>query len=108
MLNQLSGERCSNVIVLLCTANTKRVQSLLGKLARTHLTSIIHNLDRGRSRTSAASRMKFFVTTVSSLESLAVVTKMSILVPTGVLDPSLLEIQMSILNKHHISGIKFY
>ena len=48
------------------------------------------------SRTSVASRMKFFVTTVSDWESLAAVTKKSVLVPGGVLDPPLLEIEMGI------------
>ena len=37
-----------------------------------------------------------------------VVTKKSILVPTGVLDPPLLKIEMSKLNKYHISGREFY
>ena len=66
------------------------------------------NLDRGWSRTSLASRMKFFVTIVSDWESLAVVTKKSVLFPTGLLDPPLLEIEMSKLNKHHIGGREFY
>ena len=48
--------------------------------------------------------MKFLEATVKGWESLTVVTKMSILIPTGVLDPSLLEIEMSKLNEHHISG----
>ena len=50
------------------------------------------NLDRGRFRTSAVSRMKFFVTNVSSWESLTVVTKKSVLVPKGVLDLALVEV----------------
>ena len=57
---------------------------------------------------SVASWMKFFVTTVSGWESLAIVTKKSILVPTGVLDLPLLEIEMSKLIKHRISGREFY
>ena len=52
--------------------------------------------------------MKFFETTVSGWESLAVVTKKSILVPTGVQDSPLLEIEISKLNKHHTSGREFY
>ena len=83
------------------------MQSLMGTLARTDLTSIYCNLDRGGSMTSAASRMKFFVTIVSGWESVAVVTKKLILVPTGVLDAPLLEIAISKLNKHHISGREF-
>ena len=51
--------------------------------------------------------MKFFVTTISSWESLAVVTKKSILVPKDVLDMPMLEIEMSKLNKHHISARDF-
>ena len=50
----------------------------------------------------------FFVTTVSGWESLAAVTKKSILVPAGVLDSPLREIEMRKLNKHHISGSEFY
>ena len=57
---------------------------------------------------SVASWMKFFVTTVSGWESLAIVTKKSILVPTGVLDLPLLEIEMSKLIKHRIIGREFY
>ena len=60
------------------------------------------------SRTSVASRMKFFVTTVSDWESLAAVTKKSVLVPGGVLDPPLLEIEMGKLKKHHINEREFY
>ena len=52
--------------------------------------------------------MKFFMTAISGWESLAVVTKMSILVPTGVLDRSLFKIEMSQVNKHHISGREFH
>ena len=52
--------------------------------------------------------MKFFVTNVSGWESLVVVTKESVSVPKGVLDQSLLEIEMSKLNKHHFSGGEFY
>ena len=58
-----------------------------------------------RSRISATSRKKFFATFVSGWESLAVVTKKSILVPKGVLDQLLFEIEMSKLN---ISGREFY
>ena len=50
------------------------------------------NFRRGRFRTSVVSRMKFFVTNVSSWESLTVVTKKSVLVPKGVLDLALLEV----------------
>ena len=39
--------------------------------------------------------MKFFVTTVSGWEPLAVISKMSILIPTGVLEPPLVEIEIS-------------
>ena len=45
--NQLSAKRCSNVILLLCTAKTKRVQSLMGTLAWIDLTSIILEADLG-------------------------------------------------------------
>ena len=66
------------------------------------------NLDRGKSRPNAASRMKFFfVTTVRGWEPLAVVTKKPILVFKGVLDPPLLEIKMSKLNKNQISRREF-
>ena len=64
--------------------------------------------DRGRSKTSPASRIKFFVTTVSGWNSLAIVTEKSTLVPKGVLDQPLLKIKMSKLNKHHISGRELY
>ena len=57
---------------------------------------------------SVASWMKFFVTTISGWESLAIVTKKSVLVPTGVLDLPLLDIEMSKLNEHRISGRKYY
>ena len=40
-------------------------------------------------------------------EPLAVIIKKAILVPTGVLDPLLLEIETGILNKHQISGSEF-
>ena len=59
-------------------------------------------------RTSEESRMKFFVTIVSSWELLVVVTKNSILVATRVLDQTLLENEMGRLNKHRISGREFY
>ena len=62
------------------------MENLMGALPRTDLTTILLNIERGRSRTSEASRMRFFATTVSGWESLAVVTKKSILVPKGVLD----------------------
>ena len=52
--------------------------------------------------------MKFYVTTVNGWESLAVVTKKSILVLAGVLDLLLLEIEMSKLNQHHTRGTEFY
>ena len=83
------------------------MQSLMGTLARTDLTSDF-NLDRGGSRTSVVSRTKFFVKTVSAWESLAVVTKNSILVPARVLDLALLEIGMINLNKHGISEKEFH
>ena len=94
------------MIVLLYTAKRQRMQGLMGALVRTDLSSIILNLDRCRSRTSAASRTKF-ATTVSGWKSLPVVIKKSILVPKGVLGQPLLEIEMSKLNKHH-SGREFY
>ena len=53
-------------------------------------------------------RIKFFGATVNGWESLDVVTKRSISVPGVVLDPPLLEIEMSKLNKHHISGKEYY
>ena len=52
--------------------------------------------------------MKLFVTTVSGWNVLPVVIKKSTLVSTGVLDPPLLEIEMSKLNKHHINGRELY
>ena len=52
--------------------------------------------------------MKFSVTTFSGWESVAVVAKKSILVHTGVQDPSLLKVEISKLNKEHISGREFY
>ena len=57
-------------------------------VARTNVKSVeslIYSLSRGSS-TPAASRIKFFVTTVNSCESLIVDTKISILVALGVLD----------------------
>ena len=51
--------------------------------------------------------MKFFVTNVSGSKSLAVVTKMSILVHISVLDLPLLETEIRKLNKHLISGRDF-
>ena len=65
--------------------------------------SLYHTvIQTGGSRISvAASRMKFFVTTVNGWESLTVVTKKLILVATGVLDPPLLQIEMSKSNKTH-------
>ena len=47
------------------------------------------------------------MTTVSDWESLPVVTKKSVLVPKATLDLPLLEIKMSKLNRHHISGKEF-
>ena len=47
------------------------------------------------------------MTTVAGWESLAVATIKPNLVPKGVLDSPLLEIKMSKLNMHHISGKKF-
>ena len=52
--------------------------------------------------------MKFFVTTFSSWEFLAVVTKKSILVLTGVVDPPLLILELGKLNKHPISRKELY
>ena len=52
--------------------------------------------------------MKFFGATVNGWELLDVVTKRSVSVPGGVLDPPLLEIEMTKLNKHHISGKEHY
>ena len=106
--NQLSAERCSNVIVVLCTFKKQRVQSLIGALAPTDLTSSYCILDKVRSWISIASSMQFFVITVNDWESLDVVSKKSILVPAGVLDTPLLETEASKLNKHHINGRKFY
>ena len=48
------------------------------------------------------------MTTTSGWESLAVVKEKSVLVIKSVLDQPLLEIEMSKLNKHHISGREFY
>ena len=48
------------------------------------------------------------MTTASGWEPLAVVTKRSILVPTGVLDQPLLELEMSKLNKHRMKGREIY
>ena len=48
------------------------------------------------------------MTTGSGWESSAVVTKKSMLLPEGVLDPPLLEIKMGELNEHHISGRQFH
>ena len=45
---------------------------------------------------------------VNVWESLAVVTKKSVLVATGVLYLLLLEIQMSKIIKHHTTGSEFY
>ena len=89
-----TAEHCSDVIVLLCTAKTERMQSLMGTLTQTDSTSNC-NHERGGSRPSVASRMRLFVTTVSCWELLGVVTKKSILVPARVLDPPLLETEMS-------------
>ena len=75
MLNQLSAERCSNFIALLCTAETQRAQSLMGTLACIDSKSSYCFLDRVRCRISVASSMKFFVTTVNDWQSVAVVTK---------------------------------
>ena len=51
-----------------------------------------------------ASKMKFFVATVIGWGSLTVVSKMSILISTGAQDLPLVEIEISKLNKHRISG----
>ena len=37
---QLSTKRCSNIIALLCTVETERIQGLMKKLARTDFKSI--------------------------------------------------------------------
>ena len=75
--NQLPTWRYSNVIVLLSTAKTERIQSLMRTLARTHLTSPYCILDRVASRISAAATvaLKFFMATVNGLEPLAVAKK---------------------------------
>ena len=39
-LKQLSTKRCSNIIVLLCTVEIERVQSLMRALARTNFKSV--------------------------------------------------------------------
>ena len=52
--------------------------------------------------------MKFFVATVRGWKPLAVVTKKSILVSTGVLDLPLLEIEISELIENRINGREFY
>ena len=52
--------------------------------------------------------MKFFVTTLSGWESLAVLTKKSILILAGVVDLPLLETEMSTFNKHRINVTEFY
>ena len=53
------------------------------------------SLDRGGSRAYVASKMKCFVTIVSECEPLAVEKKTrSMFVPTGVLEPPLVEIEM--------------
>ena len=70
------------------------MQGLMGTLTQTDSTSNC-NLERGGSRISVACRMRLFVTTVSGWELLGVVTKKSILVPVRVLDPPLLETEMS-------------
>ena len=79
-----------------------RLQSRVVTLAWSDL-SLYHTvIQTGGSRISvAASRMKFFVTTVNGWESLTVATKKLILVTTGVLDPPLLQIEMSKSNKTH-------
>ena len=84
------------------------MQNLMGALTGNNLTFIILNLDKGKSRTSAESRTKFYVTTVSGWESLDVAIKKSILAFKGVLDQPLLDNEMSKLNEHHISGREFY
>ena len=73
--NQLSAEHYLNVIALLCTAKTQRLQSLMGTVAQTDLTSSYCILDRVGSSISVAFSIKFFGRTVSGWESLAVVTK---------------------------------
>ena len=52
--------------------------------------------------------MKFVVTTFKGWKWLAVATEKSILVPTDVLDPPLLETGMNKSNKYRMSGREFY
>ena len=66
------------------------------------------NLDRDGSSISVASKMKFVVTTFKGWKWLAVATEKSILVPTDVLDPPLLETGMNKSNKYRMSGREFY
>ena len=101
--NQLSPDHYSNVVVLLCTAKTKRMQSLMETVTHTDLMSY-WNLERGQSATSAVSNLKFFLTTVNSWESLDVV----ILYPPVILYSPLLEAETRELNKHQTSRRKFY
>ena len=55
MSDILSTEHCFNIMVLLCTAKTQRVQSQIGTLASTDLMSSYCILDRVGSTISAAS-----------------------------------------------------
>ena len=71
--NQLSSDHCSNVIVLLYTVKTQRMQSFMGTLPWTALIRLSYrNFGRGESRTTVASRMKFFMTIINGWEPLAV------------------------------------
>ena len=107
--NQFFERHCSNVIVLLCTAKRQRMQGLIGTLTRTDLMSITVSLtEADQGQLSADCRMKFFVATASGWESLAVVTKKSILVSKDILDLPLIEIKMRKLNRHHNSEREFY
>ena len=99
----LSTKRCSNFIVLLCTAETDRVQRIMKTLAWAYFKST-----DCRSMTSVASRTKFFVTTVLQLVVINVNITISTLVALRVLDLPLCEIKNSKLNKAHISEAGYY
>ena len=96
---QLSAKRCSNIIVLLCTDESEKIESLMRTLARTNSKS---SLSRGSSPPVACTT-KFFVTTVNDWESLIVDTKICTLVALGVLALLLCEIKISKLNRQDIS-----
>ena len=96
---QLSAKRCSNIIVLLCTDESEKVESLMRTLARTNFKS---SLSRGSSPPVTCTT-KFFVTTVNDWESLIVDTKICTLVALGVLALLLCETKITKLNRQHIS-----